>query len=52
MEGSQEGAVESIVIRILAEGDKTNPTTLKLELLSENDLFFNYSSVLDSHSFN
>ena len=48
MEGQEqeEGIVESIVIRILAEGDKGSPSALKIELLSENDLFFNYSTML------
>ncbi len=47
----QEGAVESILLRVLVEGDPSRPSLVKLEMLSENDLFFNFCSSLDPEVF-
>lgn len=41
------GTVENINIRILIEGDKSRPITMTIEMISENDLFFNYFSKID-----
>ncbi|KAM3138272.1 hypothetical protein pb186bvf_009548 [Paramecium bursaria] len=50
--GPQEiGTLESIRVKILVQGDHQNFTNLKIELTSENDLFFNYISVVDDESY-
>jgi len=46
-----EGTVENIQLRILVEGEKNKPINLKIELISENDLFFNYESVVNESIF-
>lgn len=39
--------MESILLRVLVEGEASRPSLVKLEMLSENDLFFNFCSSLD-----
>ena len=47
LEQSQEtGTLESIRVKILLNGELKNPTSIKLELTSESDLFFHYTSML------
>lgn len=48
MEGqeSEEGSVECLVVRVLVEGERNAPWALKVELVSENDLFLHYNCVL------
>ena len=50
--GPQEvGTLESIRVKVLLLGEDTNPQHLKLELTSENDLFFHYLHTTDEASF-
>lgn len=50
--GPQEvGTLEAIKVKVLILGDNTNPQHIKLELTSENDLFFQYIHTLDESSF-
>jgi len=46
-----EGTVENIQLRIFIEGDKNKPVNIKIELISENDLFFNYVSITNESIF-
>jgi len=53
------GTLEAIQVKILItvrnvtnfKGTKKNPENVKLELSSENDLFFHYTAILDEESF-
>ena len=38
--GGQVGTLEAIKVKILIMGEEQNPLTLRIELTSENDLFF------------
>jgi hypothetical protein len=38
--GIQVGTLEAIKVKILIMGEDSNPLTLRIELTSENDLFF------------
>lgn len=50
--GPQEvGTLESIRVKVLMLGEDTNPQHLKLELTSENDLFFHYLHTTDESGF-
>ena len=47
-DGPQEvGTLEAIKVKILVLGEDGNPNSLRLELSSENDLFFHYMHVID-----
>jgi len=51
-EGEQEvGTLEAIKVKILMLGDDTSPHSVRIELSSENDLFFHYMHVLDESGF-
>jgi hypothetical protein len=50
--GPQEvGTLEAIKVKVLLLGDDSNPQHVKLELTSENDLFFHYLHTVDESSF-
>ncbi|OMJ71708.1 hypothetical protein SteCoe_29993 [Stentor coeruleus] len=50
--GPQEvGTLEAIKIKVLVLGDDSNPRHVKVELTSENDLFFHYIHSLDEAGF-
>lgn len=50
--GPQEvGTLEAIKVKLLILGDNSNPQHIKIELTSENDLFFHYIHALDESSF-
>lgn len=45
------GTLEAIKIKVLILGDDNNPQHIKLELSSENDLFFHYLHAVDDSAF-
>lgn len=50
--GPQEvGTLEAIKCKILVLGDETNPSHIRIELTSENDLFFHYTHSVDEQGF-
>lgn len=50
--GPQEvGTLEAVRCKILAMGDEQNPQHCRIELTSENDLFFHYTHSVDDHGF-
>mmetsp|Transcript_18741 Transcript_18741/g.30381 ORF Transcript_18741/g.30381 Transcript_18741/m.30381 type:complete len:240 (-) Transcript_18741:32-751(-) len=50
--GPQEvGTLEAVRCKILALGDEHNPQHCRIELTSENDLFFHYTHSVDEHGF-
>ena len=50
--GPQEvGTLEAIKVKLLDLGSENNPQHVKIELTSENDLFFNYAQSFDDRSF-
>ena len=49
--GGQVGTLEAIKVKILIMGEEQNPLTLRIELTSENDLFFHFNHNLDEHGF-
>jgi len=50
--GPQEvGTLESVMCKILALGDEQSPQHCRIELTSENDLFFHYTHSVDAHGF-
>jgi len=50
--GPQEvGTLESIRVKLLVLGDDSNPQHIKVELTSENDLFFHYLHTVDEAVF-
>jgi hypothetical protein len=50
--GPQEvGTLESIRVKVMLLGEDSSPQHLKLELTSENDLFFHYLHTVDESSF-
>jgi len=50
--GPQEvGTLEAIKCKILVLGDETNPNHCRIELTSENDIFFHYTHSVDEHGF-
>ena len=50
--GPQEvGTLESIRVKVLLLGDEANPQHLKVELTSENDLFYHYVHTTDESQF-
>lgn len=50
--GPQEvGTLEAIKAKVLILGEDSNPRHVKVELISENDLFFHYIHTLDENGF-
>jgi hypothetical protein len=50
--GPQEvGTLEAIRVKVLQLGDPNNLQNVKIELTSENDLFFHYTHIVDEDSF-
>jgi hypothetical protein len=50
--GPQEvGTLEAIKVKILVLGDDQNPEQIRVELSSENDMFFHYTHNIDDGSF-
>jgi hypothetical protein len=50
--GPQEvGTLEAIKVKVLLLGEDSNPQHIKLELSSENDLFFHYLHAVDDSAF-
>lgn len=45
------GTLENIRTRVLVQGDGQQPNVIKVELTSEADLFFNYTSIIDETYF-
>ena len=45
------GTLEAITCRVCVQGDTANPTAVRLELSSEQDLFFHFQHTLDERSF-
>lgn len=51
-EAPQEiGTLEAITAKVLVLGDPTHPTSVKVELSSESDLFFHYTHIADERTF-
>jgi len=51
-EAPQEvGTLEAIRCKVAVQGDTESPTSVKLELSSESDLFFHYTHIVDARSF-
>ena len=51
-EAPQEaGTLEAVKVKLLLLGDEQAPTAFRVELTSENDLFFHYAHALDADSF-
>lgn len=51
-EAPQEiGTLEAITCKVLVQGDQAHPTSVKVELSSESDLFFHYSHIADEKTF-
>jgi len=49
--GGQVRTLEAIKVKIPIMGEEQNPLTLRIELTSENDLFFHFNHNLDEHGF-
>lgn len=45
------GTLEAIRVKVLHLGDQNNLQNVKIELTSENDLFFHYTHIVDEDSF-
>ena len=45
------GTLEAIRCRVCVQGDAASPTSVRLELSSEQDLFFHYTHQLDERAF-
>ena len=45
------GTLEAVKVKILLLGDQASPAAIRVELTSENDLFFNYTHTLDPEGF-
>mmetsp|Transcript_31656 Transcript_31656/g.53439 ORF Transcript_31656/g.53439 Transcript_31656/m.53439 type:complete len:227 (+) Transcript_31656:205-885(+) len=51
-EGTHDvGTLESIKTKVLIMGDEHNPTSVRVEVSSENDLFFHYQHAMDEIQF-
>lgn len=51
-EAAQEvGTLEAVKVKLLVLGDEGAPSAVRVELTSENDLFFNYTHTLDQAGF-
>eukprot|EP01015_Nassula_variabilis_P016467 TRINITY_DN2526_c0_g1_i1.p1 TRINITY_DN2526_c0_g1~~TRINITY_DN2526_c0_g1_i1.p1 ORF type:complete len:251 (+),score=49.95 TRINITY_DN2526_c0_g1_i1:63-815(+) len=51
LEAQELSSLEPIRVRVLLLGDETNPQQIKLELSSENDLFFYYQHIANDSNF-
>jgi len=51
LERHQQGVLESIKVRLLVLGSDDSPSSIRIELSSEADLFFHYMHVIDEPSF-
>lgn len=52
LEGSREvGTLEAIQVKILVRGDQDSPSSVRMEVTSESDLFFHYNHTLDAEGF-
>jgi len=49
--GSSGGELKRFNVKVLLLGEDDAPESIRIELSSEEDLFFHYSSTTDSHSF-
>jgi len=47
----EAGTLEGVKVKLLLLGDDESPTALRVELTSENDLFFHYTHTLDAEGF-
>ena len=45
------GTLEAVKVKILLLGPEESPSAVRVELTSENDLFFHYSHTLDEAGF-
>ena len=45
------GTLEAVRVKMLLLGDDASPGVIKVELTSENDLFFHYTHTLDEQGF-
>mmetsp|Transcript_2976 Transcript_2976/g.4512 ORF Transcript_2976/g.4512 Transcript_2976/m.4512 type:complete len:221 (-) Transcript_2976:245-907(-) len=45
------GTLEAIKVKMLVLGNDENPSSIRLELSSESDLFFHYIHMIDEHDF-
>lgn len=45
------GTLEAIKVKMLLLGDDESPSSIRLELSSESDLFFHYNHTIDEHDF-
>ena len=45
------GTLEAVKVKILVLGEDASPAAIRMELTSENDLFFNYTHTLDPEGF-
>lgn len=45
------GTLEAVRVKMLLLGDDASPGVVKMELTSENDLFFHYTHTLDEQGF-
>ena len=45
------GTLEAIKVKVLTLGEDSNPSHIKIELTSENDLFFYYVHAIDTEIF-
>lgn len=45
------GTLEAVKVKLLMLGPEEAPTAVRVELTSENDLFFHYSHTLDEQGF-
>ena len=47
----EAGTLEAVKVKLLLLGDEAAPTAFRVELTSENDLFFHYAHALDAEGF-
>jgi hypothetical protein len=45
------GTLEAVKVKLLLLGDEASPSAIRMELTSENDLFFNYTHTLEPDGF-
>ena len=45
------GTLEAVKVKLLVRGEEAAPTAIRVEITSENDLFFNYTHTLDPEGF-
>lgn len=49
--GREQGSLETLRVKVLVLGEGRNLSTVKVELSSENDLYFHYVHIVDSMSY-